>query len=151
MRNARVQDVCDLGHRLILAIDRLDTLLGDAKDPTAAAEPKQDSDLGRDRCSQLLASGGRGMISIMRRDRTTSDPFSMPTSGESSPPTNKVLPAQERRHVLPKDLPNALTHLDDEELGRLLTAAVAEAKRRGNRCRALSLPERVREASLPLH
>ena len=56
----------------------------------------------------------------------------MATSGESSSPTNKVLPAQERRHVLPKDLPNALTHLDDEELGRLLTAAVAEAKRRGN-------------------
>jgi hypothetical protein len=72
------------------------------------------------------------MISIMGRDRTTADPFSMATSGESSSPTNKVLPAQERRHVLPKDLPNALTHLDDEELGRLLTAAVAEAKRRGN-------------------
>ena len=71
------------------------------------------------------------MISIMRRDRTTSDPFSMATSGESSRPTNKVLPAQEQRHILPKDLPNALTHLDDEELGRLLTAAVAEAKRRG--------------------
>src|SRR3954469_25189659 len=87
--------------------------------------------LGRDRCSQLLADRGRGMISIMRRDRTTSDPFSMATSGESSRPTNKVLPAQEQRHILPKDLPNALTHLDDEELGRLLTAAVAEAKRRG--------------------
>src|SRR4051794_31953803 len=72
------------------------------------------------------------MISIMRRDRTTSDPFSMATSGESSRPTNKVLPAQEQRHILPKDLPNALTHLDDEEIGRLLTAAVAEAKRRGN-------------------
>jgi hypothetical protein len=67
VRNAPVQDVCDLGHRLILAIDRLDALLGDAKDPTAAARS--------DHCSQLLANGGRGMISTMGRDRTTSDPF----------------------------------------------------------------------------
>ena len=95
----------------------------------AEVEPRNIS--GSDRCSQLLANGGRGMISTMGRDRTTSDPFSMATSPGSSPPTKKVLPAQERRHVLPKDLPNALKYLDDEELGRLLTAAVAEAKRRG--------------------
>ena len=96
----------------------------------AEVEPRNIS--GSDRCSQLLANGGRGMISTMGRDRTTSDPFSMATSPGSSPPTKKVLPAQERRHVLPKDLPNALKHLNDEELGRLLTAAVAEARRRGS-------------------
>jgi len=70
VRNARVQDVCDLG-RLTLAIDRLNALLGDAKDPTAAA--------------RLLANGGRGMISTMGRDRTTSDPFAMATSPGSIP------------------------------------------------------------------
>ena len=59
----------------------------------------------------------------MGRDRTTSDLFSMASSGGSSP-------GQERPHLLPKDLPNALKHLNDEELDRLLTAAVAEAKRR---------------------
>ncbi len=91
------------------------------------------------------------MISIMGRDRTTADPFSMATSGESSSPTNKVLPAQERRHVLPKDLPNALTHLDDEELGRLSRRQLLRRSGAAIRCRALSLPERVREASLPLH
>ena len=109
-------------------------MLQSRRDPPRQLSPSitPNSDLGRDRCSQLLADRGRGMISIMGRDRTTADPFSMATSGKSSSPTNKVLPAQERRHVLPKDLPNALTHLDDEELGRLLTAAVAEAKRRGN-------------------
>lgn len=38
---------------------------------------------------------------------------------------------QKRRHVLPKDLPNAIKHLDDQDLDRLLAAAAAEAKRRG--------------------
>jgi hypothetical protein len=38
---------------------------------------------------------------------------------------------QKRRHVLPKDLPNAIKHLDDQDLDRLLAVAVAEAKRRG--------------------
>jgi predicted DNA-binding protein (UPF0251 family) len=35
------------------------------------------------------------------------------------------------RHVLPKDLPSAIKQLDDQELGRLLAAALAEQKRRG--------------------
>jgi hypothetical protein len=48
----------------------------------------------------LLADRGRGMISIMGRDRTTADPFSMATSGGSSPPTKKVLPAQEPNRYL---------------------------------------------------
>ena len=38
---------------------------------------------------------------------------------------------QKRGHVLPKDLPNAIKHLDDQDLDRLLAVAVAEAKRRG--------------------
>ena len=37
------------------------------------------------------------------------------------------------RHVLPKDLPNAIKHLSDEELDRLITAALAEMRRRGRR------------------
>jgi hypothetical protein len=36
-----------------------------------------------------------------------------------------------RRHVLPKDLPGAVRHLDDPELDRLLAAVLAEQKRRG--------------------
>jgi predicted DNA binding protein len=35
-----------------------------------------------------------------------------------------------RRHVLPKDLPAAIKQLDDQELDRLLAAALAEQKRR---------------------
>jgi DNA invertase Pin-like site-specific DNA recombinase len=38
-----------------------------------------------------------------------------------------------RRHVLPKDLPAAIRQLDDQELHRLLAAAVAEQKRRGRK------------------
>jgi hypothetical protein len=36
-------------------------------------------------------------------------------------------------HVLPKDLPNAVKHLHDEELDRLLAVTFAEVKRRGRR------------------
>ena len=42
-----------------------------------------------------------------------------------------VVSSEKRRHVLPKDLPNAIKHLDDQDLDRLLAVAVAEAKRRG--------------------
>src|SRR5947207_8983055 len=36
-----------------------------------------------------------------------------------------------RRHLLPKDLPAALAHLDDGEIDVLLAAVIEEAKRRG--------------------
>ena len=39
--------------------------------------------------------------------------------------------AHEPRHVLPKDLPNAIRHLGDDELDRLFAAALAEMRRRG--------------------
>ncbi len=42
-----------------------------------------------------------------------------------------VSSGQEQRHVLPKDLPNAVKHLGDDELDRLVTIALAETKRRG--------------------
>ena len=69
----------------------------------------------------------------MGRDRTpqtTPDLFLTASSGEPSPPA-KQSSAQERRHVLPKDLPNAVKHLDDRELDLLITASLEEAKRRG--------------------
>ena len=47
------------------------------------------------------------------------------------PATNPASSANARRHVLPKDLPNAVKHLNDEELDRLLAVTLAEAKRRG--------------------
>ena len=69
----------------------------------------------------------------MGRDRTeqeTPDLFSTAASplGEPSPPAAS---AQERRHVLPKDLPKAVKHLTDRELDLLIAVSLAEAKRRG--------------------
>ena len=37
------------------------------------------------------------------------------------------------RHVLPADLPNAVRHLNDQELDQLLSAIIAEQKRRGKK------------------
>lgn len=73
------------------------------------------------------------MILGMGRDRTqqaTLDLFSTASSGEPSPRSKQSSP-QKRRHVLPKDLPNAVKHLDDRELDLLITASLEEAKRRG--------------------
>src|SRR4051812_14050042 len=92
---------------------------------------------------QLLGDAVDGIITIMGRDRpqqATSDLFSTASSGEPSPPTNKVLPPQERR----KDLPNAVNYLSDEELDHLLTVALAEARRRG-RSMSAAQPSRTRQ------
>src|SRR3979490_2617616 len=71
----------------------------------------------------------------MGRDRTeptTPDLSSTAPFGQtSSAAENEGTSTQERRHVLPKDLPNAIKHLNDEELDRLAAVAPAEAKRRG--------------------
>jgi hypothetical protein len=53
------------------------------------------------------------------------------TAPETFPSAASAVSATEPRHVLPKDLPNAVRHLNDEELDRLLAATLAEAKRRG--------------------
>jgi len=67
----------------------------------------------------------------MGRDPTyqvTPDLFSTAVDGASSPATKQISSSHEPRHVLPKDLPNAVKHLNDEELNRLLAATLAEAK-----------------------
>ena len=64
--------------------------------------------------------------------QTNSDLFSTAPMDDTSPATtNRVSSAEGPRHVLPKDLPNAVKHLNDEELDRLLVVTLAEAKRRG--------------------
>jgi DNA invertase Pin-like site-specific DNA recombinase len=53
---------------------------------------------------------------------------------------------------LPKDLPNAVKHLNDEELDRLLVVTLAEAKRRGRDTTPTDkrFPSRKVEAALSL-
>jgi hypothetical protein len=85
--------------------------------------------------TMLLANVRSRMIPAMGRDRTqpaTPDLFSTARVKETtSPTTEQVSPAQAQRHVLPKDLPNAVKHLTDRELDLLITASVEEARRRG--------------------
>ena len=99
----------------------------------------------------LLADVGGGMIPTMGRDRTpqaTPDLFStVPVGDKTSPATKEVSSAQEQRHVLPKDLPNAVKHLTDRELDLLITASVEEAKRRGRM--PLSVHPNTSDESVP--
>jgi hypothetical protein len=73
----------------------------------------------------------------MERDRTeqaTPDLFSTAAPSEEpspTPPAKQVSFAQNRRHVLPKDLPKAVKQLNDRELDLLIAASLEEAKRRG--------------------
>ena len=63
--------------------------------------------------------------------QANSDLFSTARVGDTPPAAaNPVASEHEPRHVLPKDLPNAVKHLN-EELDRLLAVTLAEAKRRG--------------------
>ena len=52
----------------------------------------------------------------------------------------QISSSHEGRHVLPKDLPNAVKHLNDEELDRLLVVTLAEAKRRGRQTTPANKP-----------
>jgi hypothetical protein len=56
------------------------------------------------------------------------------------------------RHVLPADLPNAVRQLDDQELEQLLSAVIAEQKRRGKKLSTeISRKQRVEvAAAVPL-
>ena len=64
-------------------------------------------------------------------ERTAPDLF--PTSTASASPAAKATTESEpQRHVLPKNLPNAIKHLSDAELYFLHTATLEELKRRGS-------------------
>src|SRR5271169_2012962 len=56
----------------------------------------------------------------------SANPPSAPNAITQSPKPNSL-----RRHILPSDLPIAIKQLDDDELDRLLSAVLAEQKRRG--------------------
>jgi hypothetical protein len=64
----------------------------------------------------------------------------------STPDLFSSAPAREvpSRRVLPADLPKAVAHLNDQELDQLLSAVVAELKRRGKKLPAeMSRKQRV--------
>jgi hypothetical protein len=73
----------------------------------------------------------------------SSPEFASPSaSSPSSSPVPDDRAAASARHVLPKDLSNAIKQLEDQELDRLLAAALAEHRRRGGRQRLAESPPR---------
>jgi hypothetical protein len=84
-----------------------------------------------------------------RSPQATADLFATTSPGEASPlATKQVSSVQDQRHVLPKDLPNAVKHLSDHELDLLIRAAVEEAKRRGRSPPSVQADESVSTRSL---
>jgi hypothetical protein len=71
----------------------------------------------------------------------------LPPSKPSPSAPRQVGSAQERRHVLPKDLPNAVKHLSDQELDLLIAAALEEAKQRGRLAATAQATESVLKRS----
>ena len=63
-------------------------------------------------------------------ERTAPDLFSTATAS-ASPAAKATTETEPQRHVLPKDLPNAIKHLSDGELDFLHAATLEEMKRRG--------------------
>ena len=73
------------------------------------------------------------------------------SAAENSPASSKITPSS--LHILPADLTNAIKHLDDQELDRLLVAVVAERKRRGKKLAVsdeISRERKVEAISVPL-
>jgi hypothetical protein len=68
-----------------------------------------------------------------------------------SKPADEAAAVSSPRHVLPKDLANAIKYLCDEELDRLIAAALAEMSRRGRRLPSDEpTPEMARDLTTPL-
>ena len=69
-----------------------------------------------------------------------------PSSLSTNPPTSSpAITRTSSRHVLPADLSNAIKHLGDQELDRLLGAVIVEQKRRGKKLRVSDENSRKRK------
>jgi hypothetical protein len=98
----------------------------------------------------LLARPLHGIIPNMGQDRNRQRDSNVEST--FPPAANPVSSVDERRHVLPKDLPNAVKHLNDQELDQLLAVTLAEAKRRGRQTTPTDkrFPSRKMEAPFSL-
>jgi len=83
-----------------------------------------------------------------RRRRLAKLIHGLRSRGDPRPPLSEV----PSRHVLPADLPTAVRQLDDPELEQLLSAVIAEQKRRGKKL-STEIPRKQRVevvAAVPL-
>jgi len=72
-----------------------------------------------------------GRMGSGRTRSTTPDLFSTASARVPSPSVNS--PSSTPSYALPKNLPGAIRYLDDDQLDRLLAAALAEQRRRGKK------------------
>jgi len=79
----------------------------------------------------------------------TPDLFSPEKSGGAPTiqPAEPGINQPSRRAILPKDLPTAVRYLDDQELDRLVQAAIIEARRRGRPIQELERPSADRPSA----
>jgi hypothetical protein len=88
-----------------------------------------------------------------RARSSTPDLFSSAPTREAHSQSSKSVgspSAIPSRHVLPTNLSNAVRHLNDQELGQLLSVVVAEQRRRGKKLPAeISPKQRVEAAATP--
>jgi hypothetical protein len=88
---------------------------------------------------------------------STPDLFSLSSDQARSPPSVDSPPSPSAitntapRHILPNDLAKAVKELRDEELDRLLSAVLAEQKRRGKkRSDEIERQQQVKVVTVPL-
>jgi hypothetical protein len=81
----------------------------------------------------VRTNAGYEVLARAASSRTRSMTPDLFSTASAPPPSSDAAAPSLRRHVLPKDLPAAIKQLDDQELDRLLAAAVAEQKRRGRK------------------
>ena len=95
----------------------------------------------------------RGNMNLMGRDRFEEQtPDLFPTEGLSGPSSNKVedvKPRRPRRPALPKHLPTAIKYLNNEDLDRLLRAAMEGARRRGRLAPNPETPNKIEPLGEP--
>ena len=80
--------------------------------------------------------------------------ISLPPRSEPKPlRKDEPAAAASPSYALPTNLPSALRHLDDDQLGRLLAAVISELKRRGKKLPVSVEPSRkrrIKEVAPPL-
>jgi hypothetical protein len=82
-----------------------------------------------------MSSGSNPSIKADLFSAQQSPDTSLPSATEpKSPPLRSDVPAAvSQSYALPKNLPSAIRHLDDDQLERLLAAVLAERQARGGK------------------
>ena len=92
-----------------------------------------DCDLRTKYHDQRMGTRGRSSTPDLFSSEPTREGHSRSSESSGSSPAITSIGRIPSRHVLPTDLPNTVRHLDERELEQLLSAVIAEHKRRGKK------------------